>query len=113
MPTRDSRDPDPALLRAVLRTDLLSFVREAFATVNPGDRYVDNWHIEAICHELVRLRGSGACRRRLIVGTVQRLGGYGLKRYDWSGCCRLGDRGWGGFCSWSILGPRTGHRVST
>ena len=72
MPTRNSRDPDPALLRAVLRTDLPSFVRKAFATVNPGDRYVDNWHIEAICHELVRLRGSGACRRRLIVNLPPR-----------------------------------------
>ena len=55
----------PDLLRAVLRTDLPSFVRKVFATVNLGDRYVHGWHVEAICHQLARLRG-GTCRRLIV-----------------------------------------------
>jgi hypothetical protein len=46
-------------------------------------------------------------------GSVQRLGGWGRKRYDRSGRCRLGDRGWGGFCGWSKRGLTAGHGVST
>ena len=41
-------------LAAVLRTDLTAFVEKVFATVSPGDLYLDNWHIEAITHELGR-----------------------------------------------------------
>jgi hypothetical protein len=55
----------PDLLRAILRTELPSFVRKAFATVNPGDRYVHGWHVEAICHQLALLRG-GICRRLVV-----------------------------------------------
>ena len=59
------RGAGPDLLRAVLRTNLPSFVRKAFATVNPGDRYVHGWHVEAICHQLALLRG-GTCRRLVV-----------------------------------------------
>ncbi len=55
-----------AMLRAILQTDLPSFVRKAFETVSPGDRYVESWHIEAICHRLFLLLGgasSSTCRR--------------------------------------------------
>lgn len=50
--------PDNARnLRALLRHDLYSFVKKAFSSVNPGEAFLPNWHLEAICHhlELVRL----------------------------------------------------------
>lgn len=52
MATRDQR-----LLAALLRTSLYSFARKTFATVNPGEPFYANWHLEALCHhlELVRL----------------------------------------------------------
>lgn len=48
---------DPRLLQALLRQDLYRFVMKAFATVSPGEPFLPNWHLEAICHhlELVRL----------------------------------------------------------
>ena len=52
-----------------------------------------------------RVRGaafaSAVLPRHKRRGSVQRLGGWGRKRYDRSGCCRLGDRGMGGFSGWS------------
>jgi hypothetical protein len=52
-------------LNAVLRTDLAAFVRKVFATVSPGARYLSNWHIRAICHELEKvMRGE---TKRLII----------------------------------------------
>ena len=53
------------LLQAVLRDDLASFVRKVFATVSPGTRYLHNWHIDAIVHQLMRVH-SGESRRLLI-----------------------------------------------
>lgn len=49
---------EPQLLQALLRKDLYSFVQKAFATVSPGEAFLPNWHLRAICHylELVRLR---------------------------------------------------------
>jgi predicted phage terminase large subunit-like protein len=68
-----------AMLRAILQTDLPSFVRKAFETVSPGDRYVESWHIEAICHRLFLLlggvgagAGAGVGRRRLVVNLPPR-----------------------------------------
>jgi hypothetical protein len=43
-------------LDAVLRTDLPAFVRKSFGTVSPGRDYSPNWHIQAICHELEKVR---------------------------------------------------------
>jgi hypothetical protein len=53
------------LLQAVLRDDLGSFIRKVFATVSPGTRYVHNWHIDAIVHQLMRVH-TGQSRRLLI-----------------------------------------------
>ena len=62
-----------AMLRAILQTDLPSFVRKAFETVSPGDRYVESRHIEAICHRLLLLLGgAGVGRRRLVVNLPPR-----------------------------------------
>ena len=53
------------LLSAALRQDLGTFIAKVFQTVSPGDRYLHNWHIDAIVHELMEVhRGEN---RRLIV----------------------------------------------
>lgn len=61
----DRYPADADVLRAVLRTDFVSFVRKVFATVNLGDRYIHGEHIEAICFQLDQLR-QGGCRRVII-----------------------------------------------
>src|SRR3974390_3813630 len=52
-------------LKALLRTDLLFFIRKVFATVSPGETYLHNWHVDAIAHQLMRIH-SGESRRLLI-----------------------------------------------
>jgi predicted phage terminase large subunit-like protein len=47
---------DAAVLAALLRSDLGSFVRKCFVTVLPGTRYLPNWHIEAIIYQLMRVQ---------------------------------------------------------
>ena len=53
------------LLSALLRTDLCYFVWKVFNTLLPGTTYLPNWHIDAICHELMRIH-SGENQRLLI-----------------------------------------------
>lgn len=61
-----------ALVTVILRTDLPAFVQAVFQTVAPGECYLPNWHIEAICHELGRcLTGHNT---RLIVSLPPRAG---------------------------------------
>src|SRR3954469_11514925 len=52
-------------LFALLRTDLRYFVRQVFNTLLPNTPYLPNWHIDAICHELMRIH-SGENQRLLI-----------------------------------------------
>jgi predicted phage terminase large subunit-like protein len=50
---------DPQAYLALLRTDFLVFLHQAFATVYPGKELMGNWHIEAIVHALeLSLRGQ-------------------------------------------------------
>ena len=58
--------PVPAhVLDAILRTDFVSFIRKVFHTVSPGDPFLENWHIEAMAHHLLKVvRGE---TRRLII----------------------------------------------
>jgi predicted phage terminase large subunit-like protein len=59
-----------ALLRAILRTDLSSFIEQCFATLEPGAVYLDNWHVHAIAYQLTRVwRGES---RRLIINVPPR-----------------------------------------
>lgn len=60
-----SPPPGQEVLHAILRRDLGSFVQKAFATVNLGDTYVPGWHVEALCHELTRVR-AGQCSRLIV-----------------------------------------------
>src|SRR5687767_9593594 len=58
------------ILRAALRRDLGAFVAKVFATVSPGDEYLDNWHIDAVVHALLQVhRGEN---RRLIINQPPR-----------------------------------------
>lgn len=54
-----------ALLRAVLRTDLSSFIQKSVATVDPGCAYQHNWHIDAIAHALEQI-AAGKIKRLII-----------------------------------------------
>jgi hypothetical protein len=56
---------DNVLLAAILRADLYSFVRASFPIVSGGDRFLANWHIEAICHELSQVVEGNT--KRLII----------------------------------------------
>jgi len=53
------------MLNHALRTSLHAFVQRSFATLNPSEKFNDNWHIEAICHSLA-LCLEGKCTRLLI-----------------------------------------------
>ena len=56
---------DAAILTALLRADLRFFVRKSFQTILPGTRYLANWHIDAIVHQLMRVQ-AGEISRLLI-----------------------------------------------
>ncbi|MCP3409919.1 phage terminase large subunit [Bradyrhizobium sp. CCGB01] len=47
---------DFALFSAILRTDFLSFVYRCFLHLNPGAKFLPNWHIQAIAYQLERVR---------------------------------------------------------
>lgn len=54
-----------ALLRALLRQDLASFIAKCFATVEPGRAFQPNWHIRHIGWQLRRV-ATGELRRLAI-----------------------------------------------
>lgn len=43
------------LLYALLRQDLSSFIQKCVGTVDPGCRYIHNWHVDAIAYQLERI----------------------------------------------------------
>lgn len=57
------RNFDKRALQMALRTDLISFIEKVMNTINPSERYLDNWHIWAIAWYLEQVR----------LGTIQRL----------------------------------------
>jgi predicted phage terminase large subunit-like protein len=56
---------DRQALDAACRTDFPTFLHRCFQTVSPGDVYQDNWHLEAMAHQLDRVR-AGETRRLII-----------------------------------------------
>lgn len=58
---------DHRLLQALVRQDLYRFVMKAFATVSPGEPFLPNWHLEAICHHLELVRQGKIRRLRIEV----------------------------------------------
>ena len=56
---------EPEVLDALLGWDLTSFTRNAFHEINPGDEFLDNWHIACVCWHLEKCyRGE---TKRLII----------------------------------------------
>lgn len=53
------------MLNAILRTDFKSFVQKVFKEVSPSSEYLDNWHINLICSELMRVE-NGEYNRLII-----------------------------------------------
>ncbi|MFA6550591.1 MAG: phage terminase large subunit [Candidatus Gracilibacteria bacterium] len=61
---------EKTLLNSLLRTDFKSFVLKVFKEVSPNSNYLDNWHIDVICHELMNtLEGK---QKRLIINIPPR-----------------------------------------
>src|SRR5262245_49225215 len=56
---------DATVVAALLRTDLRFFVRKCFHVILPGTRYLPNWHVDAIVHQLMRVQ-AGEISRLLI-----------------------------------------------
>lgn len=53
------------ILNAILRTDFKSFVQKVFNEVSPSSEYLDNWHIDLICSELMGVE-NGEYNRLII-----------------------------------------------
>ena len=53
---------DHAVFAALLRSDLQSFVWKSFQTILPGTRYLPNWHVDAIVHQLMRVQAGDISR---------------------------------------------------
>ena len=53
------------ILEALLRTDFRAFLHKVFATLSPGQTYVNTWHLEAIAWQ--SRAGSTRRIRRLII----------------------------------------------
>lgn len=58
---------DGRLLDALLRQDFHSFLMKAFFTLNPGERYLPNWHLQALCWHLEQVRLGKIKRLRIEV----------------------------------------------
>jgi len=56
---------DGRLLQALLRNDFRAFVEKVFMTLTPGQTFIRSWHIEAIAHQLERVR-RGEIKRLII-----------------------------------------------
>lgn len=56
---------DRELFYAILRSDFESFLYRCFLMLNPGAKYLSNWHIKAIAHQLQRIR-NGEINRLII-----------------------------------------------
>lgn len=53
------------IFSAILRSDFASFLHRSVLTLNPGAIFLPNWHLDAIAHQLERVR-SGELKRLII-----------------------------------------------
>lgn len=58
------------ILNSLLRVNFKSFVEKVFKEVSPNSEYLDNWHIEVICHELMNTMENK--QNRLIINIPPR-----------------------------------------
>jgi hypothetical protein len=56
---------DQHFVDAILRMDFIMFLRRCLMTLNPGQPFIDNWHIDAIAHQL-KLVTDGKITRLII-----------------------------------------------
>lgn len=56
---------DQDFLNTALRNDLLAFLHRSVLWLNPGAAFLPNWHLEAICYQLMRIL-RGDCTRLII-----------------------------------------------
>jgi predicted phage terminase large subunit-like protein len=56
---------DARLLQALLRNDFRVFAEKVFLTLTPGQTFIRSWHLEAIAHQLERVR-RGEIKRLII-----------------------------------------------
>lgn len=68
---RGDDEPDTGLVLACER-NFHTFVTEAWPVVTPGDTFIDNWHIDAICDHLTALYDLEI--RRLLINMPPRFG---------------------------------------
>ncbi|MDD3150658.1 MAG: phage terminase large subunit [Candidatus Gastranaerophilales bacterium] len=61
---------EKTLLNSLLRADFKSFVIKVFNEVSANSKYLDNWHIDVICHELMNVFENK--QNRLIVNIPPR-----------------------------------------
>ncbi len=59
--------PNQLLIQAILRTDFYSFVQKVFAEVVPGDAFVPNWHLEAMCYALAEFAAGRRTRQAIAI----------------------------------------------
>lgn len=59
-----------AQLRAVLRSDFMSFARKCFTELNPGVEWKANWHLDAIAFQLTECLAGR--QRRLVINIAPR-----------------------------------------
>ena len=52
------------VIDAVYRNHFGAFVCRAFEALNPGQRLVENWHIEAVCYSIQKPRPTARLRLR-------------------------------------------------
>lgn len=58
---------DQRLFEALLRQDFHAFLAKAFHTLNPGERFLPNWHLHALCWHLEQVRRGEIQRLRIEV----------------------------------------------
>src|SRR4029453_19544068 len=59
---KGSQKDDHAVFAPLLRSELLFFVGKSFKTILPGTRYLPNWHVDAIVHQLMRVQAGDISR---------------------------------------------------
>ena len=62
---------DRQIVDAVYRSHFGAFVCAAFKAVNPGQRLIPNWHIDAVCFRIQQMT-EGGCRKRLVLNLPPR-----------------------------------------
>ena len=56
---------DQQLLNYILREELYTFIKKCFETLNPAEKLLENWHLEAIAWQLTRCM-TGETKRLII-----------------------------------------------